>query len=116
MHPLKLKILDYCLSLPHTEETFPFDDKHWVPKIYGKMFAIMDLTEDDVRINLKCNPEKAEELRAEYDFIQPGWHMNKKHWNTLDLTQQVAEWNLVKEWIDHSYECVLQTIPKSKRI
>ena len=66
MHPLKSKILDYCLSLPHTEETFPFDTRTWVAKVYDKMFALMDILDDDVKINLKCNPEKAEELRAEF--------------------------------------------------
>jgi len=115
MHPLKLKILDYCLSLSHTEETFPFDQRTWVAKVHGKMFALMDLIDEGVRINLKCDPEKAEELRAEHDFIQPGYHMNKKHWNTLELTSQAVEWKLIKEWIDHSYELVYLSLPKKIR-
>lgn len=116
MHPLKSKIIDYCLSLPNTEETFPFDHQTWVAKVYGKMFALMDiLDEERVKINLKCDPIRAEELRAEYDSIQPGYHMNKKHWNTIEYIPSEMSWFLMKEWIDHSYSLVLNTIPKSKR-
>lgn len=116
MHPLKSKILEYCLSLPHTEETFPFDTRTWVAKVYGKMFALMDILDEDVRINVKCDPEKAEELRAEFEFVQPGYHMSKKHWNTIYCDLQPLEWKFLKEQIDHSYELVLNSIPKSKRI
>jgi predicted DNA-binding protein (MmcQ/YjbR family) len=116
MHPLKLKIIDYCLSLPYTEECFPFDTKTWVAKAYGKMFALTDVLDDDVRINLKCDPERAEELRAEYDFVLPGYHMSKKHWNTIYCNLQPLEWMFLKELIDHSYAMVLKTIPKSQRL
>jgi predicted DNA-binding protein (MmcQ/YjbR family) len=116
MHSIKTTILDYCLSLPHTEESFPFDDKVWVAKVYGKIFILMNLVEDDVRFNLKCQPEKAEELRAEYDFVQPGYHMSKKHWNTIYWEDSGLDLKTLKEWIDHSYELVLNSIPKSKRI
>ncbi len=116
MHPLKLKILEYCLSLPHTEETFPFDNRTWVAKTHNKMFALMDMLDDDVRINLKCDPEKAEELRAEYEFINPGYHMSKKHWNTISCSDQPVDWKFLKELIDHSYELIVMSIPKSKRL
>lgn len=116
MHPLKSKILDYCLSLANTEETFPFDQRTWAAKVYGKMFALMDIIDDDVRVNLKCDPDRAEELRAEYDYILPGYHMSKKHWNTVVCDLQPTDWNFLKELIDHSYELVVATIPKSKRI
>ena len=115
MHPLKSKILVYCLSLPHTEESFPFDDKVWVAKVYGKIFILMNLVEEDVRFNLKCQPEKAEELRAKYDFVQPGYHMSKKHWNTIYCGLEPIAWKFLKEQIDHSYELVLNSVPKSKR-
>lgn len=116
MHPLKLKIIDYCLSMPHTEEAFPFDSHTWVAKVYGKMFALIDILEDDVNINLKCRPERAEELRAAYDFIRGGYHMSKKHWNTIYCSETIVDWLFLKELIDHSYEQVVLTIPKSKRI
>jgi predicted DNA-binding protein (MmcQ/YjbR family) len=116
MHPLKSKILDYCLTLEHTEESFPFDQRTWVAKVYGKMFALMDILDDDVRVNLKCDPDRAEELRADYDYIQPGYHMSKKHWNTIYCDTQPLEWLFLKELIDHSYDLVLASIPKSKRI
>lgn len=116
MHPIKIKILEYCLSLPNTEETFPFDTRTWVAKVYGKMFALMDILDEDIRINLKCDPEKAEELRAEYDFVLPGYHMNKKHWNTVVWTNSGLDWLTLKDWIDHSYALVLASVPKSKRV
>jgi predicted DNA-binding protein (MmcQ/YjbR family) len=115
MHSIKSKILDYCLSLPHTEEGFPFDDKVWVAKVYGKIFILMNLVEEDVRFNLKCQPEKAEELRAEYDFVQPGYHMSKKHWNTIHWIDSGLDWKTLKDWIDHSYDLVLNSVPKSRR-
>lgn len=116
MHALKTTILDYCLSLPNVEEDFPFDDKVWVAKVYGKIFILMNLVEDDVRLNLKCDPTRAEELRAEYDFVKPGYHMNKKHWNTIHWIDSGLEWKTLKEWIDHSYNLILVSIPRSKRV
>lgn len=115
MHPLKEQIINYCLSLPHTEETFPFDTHTWVVKVHGKMFVLMDILAEEVRINVKCKPEKAEELRMEYDCIQPGYHMNKKHWNTINCTAGGLDWLFIKSQIDHSYTQVLASIPKSKR-
>lgn len=115
MHPLKLKILDYCLSLPHTEEGFPFDTRTWVAKVYGKMFALMDILNEEVRLNLKCDPERAEELRSDYEFIHPGYHMSKKHWNTIYCDLNPLEWKFLKELIDHSYELVVKSTPKNKR-
>jgi predicted DNA-binding protein (MmcQ/YjbR family) len=69
-----------------------------------------------VSINLKCDPDKAEELRSEYDFVLPGYHMNKKHWNTIHWSESGLNWLTLKQWIDHSYELVLKSVPKSKRI
>ena len=115
MHPLKQKIIDYCLSLPYTEEGFPFDTRTWVAKVYNKIFILMDILDEEVRFNLKCDPERAVELRAEYDFIQPGYHMSKKHWNTIYCDLQPIEWKFLKDQIDHSYDLVLKSIPKSKR-
>ena len=115
MSPLKTKIMDYCLSKDHTSEHFPFDNKTWVCKVYDKMFALTDILEDQVSFNLKCNPERAEELRAEYSCILPGYHMSKKHWNTVEYIPQEISWELMKELIDHSYELVLGSVPKKLR-
>jgi len=115
MHPLKQKILDYCLSLPFTEETFPFDTKTWAGKVHGKMFILTDITDENVFINLKCNPDRAEELRGEHDFIRPGYHMSKKHWNTVECITGEVSWGFVKELIDHSYQLVFSSLPKKIR-
>ena len=80
---MKTKIIEYCLSKPFVTEHFPFDDKTWVAKVHNKMFALMDIIEPEIKINLKYYPENIEELRGEYDCVAPGYHMNKSHWNTV---------------------------------
>lgn len=104
---------EYCLSKPHTTEGFPFDETTLVFKVAGKMFALtnIDLFEST---NLKCDPEKAEELREQYpDYIFPGYHMNKKHWNTVSVE---LEDKLLVELINHSYELVYKSLPKKTRL
>jgi predicted DNA-binding protein (MmcQ/YjbR family) len=101
---------DYCLSKKCTTESFPFDDNTLVFKLKNKMFALTNL-KGDLTINLKCEPEKAIELREHYTFVHPGYHMNKKHWNTIDLFNTLED-NLVKEWIDDSYNLVLKSLSK----
>ena len=100
----------YCNSLSHTEETFPFDQKTLVFKCYGKMFALCDI-ETFESINLKCNPEYAIELREKYPSIIPGYHMNKKHWNTIILDGTVPD-KLIFELIRHSYTLIISSLPK----
>ncbi|MEM7037428.1 MAG: MmcQ/YjbR family DNA-binding protein [Bacteroidota bacterium] len=107
------QIREYCLSLPATMETFPFDEVTMVFKVANKMFALMGLEKPD-RINLKCDPERAVELREEWEEIQPGWHMSKKHWNTVHLNGRLR-WEMVKELIDHSYELVVKSLRKKDR-
>lgn len=102
---------EYCLSLPHVEESFPFDDETLVMKIGGKMFAYIPLEKTDACINLKCNPELAIELREKYNSVQPGFHMNKTHWNTVYVSTEITE-NQIKEWIKHSYELVKAKLPR----
>lgn len=80
------------------------------------MFILTDILDEDVKINLKCDPERAEELRAEYESIQPGYHMSKKHWNTVDCIIEPMDWAFIKELIDHSYDLICNSIPKSKRV
>jgi predicted DNA-binding protein (MmcQ/YjbR family) len=86
------------------KEEFPFGEDTLVFKVNGKIFAITDV-ETFEGINLKCDPEKAVQLREQYDAVQPGYHMNKKHWNTVVMDGSVSD-KLVREWIDHSYELV----------
>lgn len=104
------EIRTYCLSKKWTEETFPFDNVTLVFKVAGKMFALVDVNEAE-SINLKCDPECAEELREEHEGIIPGFHMSKKHWNTVSLDGSVNR-SLVFELIDHSYDLVYAALPK----
>ena len=76
-------IQNYCLSKPFTEESMPFGGDVWVVKVHGKMFALCSIEHIPFQINLKCQPEYALELRANYHAVTPGWHMNKTHWNTV---------------------------------
>jgi predicted DNA-binding protein (MmcQ/YjbR family) len=105
---------DYCLSKKGVTEHFPFDEETLVFKVGGKMFALSSLIEwekGNPSVNLKCNPEYAEELRAEYDDIKPGWHMSKIHWNTIKINREVPD-SLIKELIDHSYDLVFKSLTK----
>lgn len=105
---------EYCLSKKGVTEHFPFDEDTLVFKVGGKMFALSSLKhweKGSPSINLKCDPERAQELRAEYDAIQPGFHMSKIHWNTIAVNTSVAD-TLIKELIDHSYELVFKSLTK----
>ena len=105
---------EYCLSKKGVTEHFPFDEDTLVFKVGGKMFALSSLLQwekGSPSVNLKCDPERAQELRAEYDAIQPGFHMSKIHWNTIAINQDVPN-SLLKELIDHSYELVFKSLAK----
>ncbi len=104
----------YCLSKKGVEETFPFDEVTLVFKVMGKMFALTGLGDEAFRVNLKCEPERAMQLREEYPDIIPGWHMNKKHWNTVYFEREL-ETDLLIELIDHSYELVVKGLRKKDR-
>ena len=104
----------YCLSKKGVTEHFPFDEDTLVFKVGGKMFALSSLLQWEKgapSLNLKCDPERAQELRAEYDAIQPGYHMSKIHWNTIAVNQDVPD-ALLKELIDHSYGLVFKSLTK----
>ncbi len=107
-------ISEYCLSKKGVIEDFPFDEETLVYKVGGKMFVLIPLEKIPLQINLKCDPEKAIELREAYDGITPGWHMSKKHWNTITLNDSIR-WSELKEWIDHSYDEVVKGLKKSDR-
>lgn len=102
-------IQQYCISKPGVTEAFPFDQETMVWKVMGKMFCLGNINGFD-SINLKCNPEKAIELRETYSQITPGYHMNKTQWNTVYF-DGLSE-KLIFELIDHSYDEVVQKLPK----
>ena len=106
---------EYCLAKPATEETLPFGPDTLVFKVAGKMFAITGLDEVDLRVNLKCDPERSVQLRERYEEIVPGWHMNKHHWNTVYIENGDLSDSFVKELIDHSYELIVASLTKKKR-
>ena len=104
----------HCLSLKAVTEHFPFDEDTLVFKVGGKMFALSSLSEwekGNPSVNLKCDPERGAELRAEYDGIKPGYHMSKIHWNTVAINKDVPD-ALIKELIGHSYQLVFKSLPK----
>lgn len=103
----------YCLTFDAVTENFPFDQQTLVFKVHGKMFALCDV-EDFKNINLKCDPEKAIDLRERYSGIIPGWHMNKTHWNTVSVNEDVSK-DLIFELTKHSYELVFSSLPKKIR-
>ena len=95
----------YALSLPYAEETFPFGENVIVFKAKGKMFLLLPLNSEKLNFNVKCDPEHAIELREQYSSIQPGYHMNKKHWNTIFVDGSLNSKQL-KEFIEDSYKLV----------
>jgi predicted DNA-binding protein (MmcQ/YjbR family) len=106
------EIREYCLNKKGVTEEFPFNEETLVYKVMGKIFFFFFLEKIPLQINLKCNPEKAIELREEYESVQPGWHMNKKHWNTVNIDGSIPP-NKIFEWIDQSYELVISGLKTS---
>jgi|688.fasta_scaffold383925_1 predicted DNA-binding protein (MmcQ/YjbR family) len=106
---------EYCLAKKGVTECFPFDNSTLVFKVMDKMFALTGLQNEVFTVNLKCDPEKALDLRANYSSIQPGWHMNKKMWNTVHFADGQLQNKLLKDLIDHSYEEVIKSLPKKKQ-
>ncbi|HEU4471692.1 MAG TPA: MmcQ/YjbR family DNA-binding protein [Flavisolibacter sp.] len=104
---------EYCLSLTGVTEGFPFDERTLVFYVKGKMFALTDVDAFS-SINLKCDPELAVELRERYAAVRPGYHMNKKHWNTVEIDGSVPD-RLIRQWIRDSYDLVVAKLPKKDR-
>lgn len=104
---------NYCLAKPFVTEGFPFDETTLVFKVDGKMFALCDVDEF-TGINLKCDPERAIELRESYSGVVPGYHMNKQHWNTVRVDMDVED-QLIFDLTDHSYELVFASLTKKRR-
>lgn len=106
-------IRDYCLLKPGAEETLPFGPDTLVYKVNSKVFLLMGINSEQLSFNVKCDPDKALELREEYPCVIPGYHMNKKHWNTIIVDGTVSN-KLLKEWIDDSYNLVNKKAVKNK--
>jgi len=100
----------YCITKKGVTESFPFDEQTLVFKVMGKMFALTGI-DFFKSINLKCDPLLALELRVEYNAVEPGYHMSKKHWNTVTVNDDVSDERLY-EFIDHSYDLVVKSLTK----
>lgn len=107
------EIRDFCLSLKGTTEEFPFDETTLVFKVAGKMYILTNL-DGPLFINIKCDPEMAVDLRERYNCVLPGYHMNKKHWNTIKIDGSIST-HLIKEWIVHSYKLVVEGFTKKQK-
>ena len=105
---------EYCLRKPAATEGTPFGPDNIVFKVAGKMFALAALDEVPPAVNLKCDPDLALELRDRYEQVRPGYHMNKKHWNTVVLDGVIPPAE-IRKMIDHSYDLVVQSLPKARR-
>jgi predicted DNA-binding protein (MmcQ/YjbR family) len=104
---------ELCIGFEGVTEDFPFDQETLVFKVFGKMFGLTNI-DNFKSINLKCDPEKAIDLRERFSSVIPGYHMNKKHWNTILIDDSIPD-HLITEWIKDSYDLVLKGIPVSKR-
>ena len=102
---------DWCLGRPGAVEDFPFTAEHSVFKVHGKMFAISALGRTPLEVSVKCEPELAVELRASYPEIRPGYHLNKRHWNTITLDHSLPD-QLLRDLIEDSYDLVVSKLPK----
>ena len=107
------ELRNYCLSKPGVTEGFPFDETTLVFKVLGKMFALTN-TDGEFSMNLKCDPQKAIELREHYNAVKPGYHMNKKHWNTIWPDDSIDDF-LIYKWIDDSYDLVVSKLTKVQK-
>ena len=106
---------EYCLDLPDAYSDFPFDEVTEVFRIGGKMFSLAATGQNSViKVNLKCDPDLAADLRAAYSEVVPGWHMNHRHWNTVTIDGSIPD-EKVRWMIRHSYDCVLAGLPKGRK-
>lgn len=105
---------EYCLAKPGAFEDFPFGPDTLVFKVVSKMFALTGLDSDRFTANLKCDPDRVVELREQYPEVQPGFHMNKTHWNTVDFEGSLPE-SLLRELVDLSYEMAKKSLTKKER-
>jgi predicted DNA-binding protein (MmcQ/YjbR family) len=107
-------VLEFCETLPDAVEDYPFGDEVAVFKISGRMFAVVMLDGNPGFVNLKCDPDLALELRARYPAVRPGYHTNKRHWNSVDLDGSIDRDELCG-MIEHSYDLVVDGLPRAQR-
>lgn len=107
-------LAEYCLSKKGVKEDFPFDDVTMTMKVMGKIFAFLPLDAEPFQISLKCDPDKAIELREQYEEISGAFHLNKKHWNALNCEGNLPT-KLIYELIDHSYDLVVKGLKKADK-
>src|SRR5215212_15451 len=105
------ELRDWCLQHEGAIEDFPFTAEHSVFKVRGKMFAISALGREPLEVSVKCEPELAVELRNSYAAIRPGYHLNKRHWNTITLDGSLPD-ELVRDMVEDSYDLVVSALPK----
>lgn len=108
------ELKNYCLNKKGVYEDFPFDDETLVLKVGSKMFALTNINEKDLNVNLKCDPIMSQDLRREYNAIKPGYHMNKTHWNTVEINGSIDD-KTIKMLIDISYDLVFKGLKKKER-
>lgn len=108
------ELRDFCLSKKGVSEGFPFGEPTLVFKVASKLFVLTSIEDEILSFNVKCNPEKAVELREKYDWVQPGYHMNKKYWNTVNYSGSNTK--ILKELINHSYDEVIKGMTKKERL
>jgi predicted DNA-binding protein (MmcQ/YjbR family) len=107
-------VLDHCAELPGAVEDYPFGDEVAVFKVGGRMFALVRLDGEPGSVNLKCDPALALELRDRFAAVRPGYHQDKRHWNTVDLDGSIDD-DEIREMVDHSYELVVAKLPRADR-
>lgn len=104
----------YCFTKKGVTEDFPFDEVTLCVRVAGKIFAITGLDNERFTVNLKCDPDYALELREQHPEVQPGWHMSKKHWNTVDFEGALDD-RMLRHLLDHSYDMVVKSLTKAQR-
>jgi len=107
------ELRDYCLGKKAVTESFPFDQETLVFKVLDRMFLLTNINKA-LSVNVKCDPNRINELREQYSAVLPGYHMNKKHWNTVLIDGSISD-DQLKEWIDHSYQLVVEKLPKKQQ-
>jgi predicted DNA-binding protein (MmcQ/YjbR family) len=112
MRPDELR--DHCLGFPGSEETFPFGAQTSVFKVAGRMFALSGLGQSPLKVSLKCDPMLAQQLREAHQAVHPGYHLNKRHWNTVTADGSLPE-QMIKDMIEDSYDLVVSRLPASRR-
>jgi predicted DNA-binding protein (MmcQ/YjbR family) len=104
----------HCLTFTGSEETFPFGPNTSVFKVAGKMFALSRLDQTPLQVSLKCEPTLAEQLRGAHHAVQPGYHLNKRHWNTVTIDGSMPD-QMIKDMVEDSYDLVVSALPKARR-